>query len=188
MPESVERPAPVSTTSRPSRSTSGTALRVASVATSALLIGGFPAGRRTIWRGSTGVAGASPRSGLLRLDLAVLRRGRCHEVLEEMLGDVGDLLDGAVEDLLVGCRRLGGAADLAHELQRGVVHLTRGRRRLEVVQGADVPAHGVEPTPRATGLPGSEVRRASGRSAVRQSGRLTSAPVRAFLGLRRWSP
>ena len=56
-----------------------------------------------------------------------------------------------VEGLLVGGRRLGRAADLAHELQRGVVDLVRGRRRLEVVQRADVAAHGVEPTPDAPG-------------------------------------
>ena len=41
---------------------------------------------------------------------------------------------------------LGRATDLAHELQRGVVHLVRGGGRLEVVQRADVAAHGVEPT------------------------------------------
>src|SRR3954453_3052679 len=99
MPESVDSPAPVSTTRRPCRRTSGTAT----------------SGARTV-TDSAGVAGARPGAALLGLDLAVLGWSGGHEVVEEVLGDVRDLVHCAVEDLLVGLGRVGVATDLAHEL------------------------------------------------------------------------
>src|SRR5215212_9920422 len=114
MPESVDSPAPVSTTRRPSRRISGTVLSRAWVVT-----GSRPALAR--------VAGASLGAALLGLDLAVLGRRRRDQVVEQVLREVRDLVDRAVEGILVGGRRSRGAADLAHELQRGVVHLLRGR-------------------------------------------------------------
>src|SRR3954470_20705176 len=103
MPESVETPAPVRTTSRGASSASGT-------------------GR------SAGVAGAGARTCLLGLDVAVLRWGGGHPVVEQVLGDVGDLVDGPVERLLVGRRRLGRAAHLADELEGGGRDLRGGGR------------------------------------------------------------
>src|SRR5690242_11174336 len=124
MPESVDRPAPVSTTSRPLRRISGTERSRASTVTDSARVA---------------LPGLGP--ALLRLDLAVLRRGSRHELLEQVLGHVGDLVDGTVEGVLVRARRLGRPADLAHVLQRGVVDLLRRGGRLEVVERADVAAH-----------------------------------------------
>src|SRR5262245_19306497 len=134
MPESVDIPAPVSTTRRPCRRTSGTAM-----------LGRSPSGRAAVASsvtGSAGVAGARPGAALLGLDLPVLGRCGRDQVVEQVLRHVCDLVDGAVEGILVRRRRAGGATDLAHELERGVVHLLRGRRWLEVVQRTDVAAHG----------------------------------------------
>src|SRR6476659_8189209 len=110
MPESVDSPAPVSTTRRPSRSRSGTTTG------SAGLVSTRP--------GSAGVA--RPRLGapLLGLGLAVLGRFGRHQVVEQVLGDVGDLVDGPVEGLLVRRGRMCRPTDLAHERERGVVDLT----------------------------------------------------------------
>src|SRR5215218_10773669 len=106
MPESVDSPAPVRTTRRPCRSTSGTAT----------------SGARTV-TGSARVAGAGPGAALLGLDLPVLGRSRGHEVVDEVLGGVRDVVDRAVEDLPVGLGRVRVTTDLAHELQRGIAHL-----------------------------------------------------------------
>src|SRR5215212_10766595 len=125
MPESVDSPAPVSATTRPCRSTSGTAISPASTVT-----------------GSARVAGARAGTALLGLDLSVLGRGRGHQVVEEVLGRVRDVVHCAVEGLPVALGRVSGATDLAHELERGIAHLLRGRGRLEVVEWADVTAHG----------------------------------------------
>ena len=43
-------------------------------------------------------------------------------------------VDGAVEGRLVALRGLGRAAQLAHELKRGVADLVIGRRRIEIEQ------------------------------------------------------
>src|SRR3954452_13427268 len=66
---------------------------------------------------SGAVAQGGPLAGLERLDLAVLRRGRRDEGVEQSGRHGGHLGDGAVERLGVGPRRLGGPADLADELQ-----------------------------------------------------------------------
>jgi hypothetical protein len=58
-----------------------------------------------------------------------------------VLRGVRDRGDGLLERLAVGLRRRRRAADLAHVLQRGGVHLAARGGRLEVVQGADVAAH-----------------------------------------------
>src|SRR4051794_1637183 len=128
MPESVDSPAPVRTTSRGPSRTSGTATSRATV------IGTEQPSARVAG------AGAGPR--LLRLDVAVLRWRGGHPVVEQVLGDVGDLVDGPVERLLVRRRRPGRAAHLADELHGGGRDLRGGGRRLEVVQRADVAAHG----------------------------------------------
>ena len=55
-------------------------------------------------------------------------------------------MDGALKRLLVGLGGLGEAADLAHVLQRGGIDLISGNGRIEVVEDADVSAHGAQPT------------------------------------------
>ena len=69
--------------------------------------------------------------------------------VQQVRGGVRDLVDRAVERLLVGLRRLREAADLADVLQRGGADLVLGRRRLEVVERADVAAHAIQRTLRA---------------------------------------
>src|SRR5215213_10830885 len=81
--------------------------------------------------------------GLGGLDLAVLRRRVGLERLEQVHGGVRDLVDGALEGLLVDLGGLREAADLADVLERGGADLFPGRFRLEVVEGADVAAHTV---------------------------------------------
>src|SRR4051812_1006050 len=125
MPESVDTPAPVSTTSRPRRRSSGTTTPRRSLGASTVT-------------GSARVAGLRAGPALVGLHLAVLGRRGGHQVVEEVLGRVGDLVHRTVEDLLVDRGRARGATDLAHELECGVLHLLRGRGWLEVVQRADV--------------------------------------------------
>src|SRR3954471_16978082 len=71
---------------------------------------------------SRGVSGRGASLRLRGLDLAVLRRRVGHEVGQEVLRDVRDLFDGAIEGFLVGGRRLREAADLAHVLERCAAH------------------------------------------------------------------
>jgi hypothetical protein len=66
------------------------------------------------------------------------------EQLEQLGGGGGHLIDGALEDRFVGFRRMGEAAELAHELHgRGVDFVLTGWRR-EIMERLDVPAHGAE--------------------------------------------
>ena len=62
-------------------------------------------------------------------------------MIQQVLRGVGDLVHGVVERLLVRLGRLGGPGDLADVLQRGLVDLAAGGRRIEVVELADVAAH-----------------------------------------------
>ena len=78
-------------------------------------------------------------------DLAILRRCLGHQILEQPAYHLFRFFDGAIERGLVGDRRPGRAADLAHELQRGRVDFVFRGRGLEVEQRADVPAHGFLP-------------------------------------------
>ena len=95
---------------------------------------------RALRGGAVALLGPSPR--LRGLDVAVARRRVRDEVVEQVRGDVRDLVDGAGEDGFVGLRRLRRAADLAHVLERRRADLVVRRARLEVVERSDVPAHG----------------------------------------------
>src|SRR5512132_4295910 len=66
--------------------------------------------------GSGRVALRGPLAALRRLDLAVLRRRRRHELAEQPLGRLGDLVNGPVEGLGVGLRGAGRATHLADVL------------------------------------------------------------------------
>src|SRR3954471_2677228 len=83
-------------------------------------------------------------AGLRGLVLAVLRRRLGHELGEQPRRDRGDVLDGAVERVLVGLGGLRGAGDLADVLQRGGLDLLGGGRGLEVVKGANVATHALK--------------------------------------------
>jgi hypothetical protein len=61
--------------------------------------------------------------------------------MEETGADVGYLIDSCVEGDFIGLGRLGEAADLADELQRGVANLLVGHGRIEVEEVFDVSAH-----------------------------------------------
>ena len=100
-------------------------------------------GRRHPQRGRLGAGVALGRAlaALGGLDLAVLRRRVRGQAVEQLGGRGRDDVDGAVERLGVGLRRLAGATDLADVLERGVTDLFVGRGRLEVVERADVAAH-----------------------------------------------
>src|SRR6185436_20637764 len=88
------------------------------------------------------------RTGPFRFDLAVLWGCRRHECVEQSMRSRGDLVDRTRECFLVRLRRLREAADLADELQRGVADLVFRCGRLEVEQGVNVSAHGLNPTVR----------------------------------------
>src|SRR6185295_11349246 len=94
------------------------------------------------------VAVGAALAGLGGLDLAVLRRSRGLEGVDEPAGRLGDLGDRALERIDVLAARLARTADLADVLQGRGVDLVVGRGRLEVEQRADVAAHGRKHSPR----------------------------------------
>ena len=87
------------------------------------------------------VADGGPGLGLGRFLPAVLCRGVGHQGVEQVLRRMGNLVHGPVEGLLVGLGRLGAAADLAHVLQRGGLHLGGGGVGFKIVEGPDISAH-----------------------------------------------
>src|SRR6185436_5515597 len=107
---------------------------------------------------------AEPRrragAGLFRLDRAVARRRRRDQLVDQLTRRFGHGVDGAVEGLLVGLRRAVEAAELAHELQRRGANLLVGRRRLEVVEVADVAAHETPPDSTGSGDAGTRLAKA----------------------------
>ena len=94
---------------------------------------------------SSGSAGTEAHgtalAGTLDLPRAIPRRGRRDELPQESRRGFGHGLHGALEGLLIGPCRAVHAADLAHVLQCGGLHLFLGRGRVVVVQRADVSAH-----------------------------------------------
>jgi len=94
--------------------------------------------------GAEASGGAGLRPG--DLGLPILRRRTRFEREQEPPRDPRDVVDGRIEGGLVRLRGLVEAADLPHELQRGVMDLVLGDWRLEVEQRPDVPAHANSPT------------------------------------------
>lgn len=66
-----------------------------------------------------------------------------YDRLEQVLRGMGDLIDGAIERLLISRGRLAVAADLAHELQRGGADLLVPDYLIVIPQTNDASAHGV---------------------------------------------
>lgn len=86
-------------------------------------------------------ADSSPGLCLGGFLVTILRRGMAHQRIQQVLSDVGDLVDSLSESFLVGLGRLGGTADLAHILQRGGLHFCRRSVWFEVMESPDIPAH-----------------------------------------------
>src|SRR5690242_1671359 len=74
--------------------------------------------------------GRGPDPGLRCLLLATARFRRCDQRADELPCGSGNLLDGTLEGRFVGPGRSIEAAQLADELQRRVVNLRFGGRRL----------------------------------------------------------
>src|SRR4029079_1141894 len=89
----------------------------------------------------SGEARLRPLAGLHGLDLAVARRRLRFEGEDKPARRFRHFLDGPVEGSFIGFRRTIEARELAHELHRRGADLVLARRRLEIEQSADVPAH-----------------------------------------------
>jgi len=61
--------------------------------------------------------------------------------LQQAMGRLGDFINGVIEGGLVALRWMRKATDLPHELQRRGADFIFRRRRLEIKQGSDIPAH-----------------------------------------------
>lgn len=82
-------------------------------------------------------------------DIAIARRGVGHQRVQELLGDLGDPFDGAIERRFVGFGRVGEAAELSHELHCRRTDFIVRCRRSKVIEGLDISAHGQSITYRA---------------------------------------
>jgi hypothetical protein len=58
-----------------------------------------------------------------------------------MMGDVRDLIYGAIEGVLIRVRRFRESAQLPNELKRRRANLVVRRRRRKIMQGLNVSAH-----------------------------------------------
>jgi hypothetical protein len=67
-----------------------------------------------------------------RFDHAIARRCVGHKRIEQMLGDVSDIIDGTIERRLVCLGRFRETAQLADELKRRSANLVVRRRWTEV--------------------------------------------------------
>src|SRR3954464_12083689 len=78
---------------------------------------------------------------LERFRFAVPWRGGGDQRLQQMLGNVGDLVDRVIECFFVSLRGLGEAADLPNKLKRGRTDFVIRRGRQKIMQSFDVSAH-----------------------------------------------
>src|SRR5436190_2300484 len=95
-----------------------------------------------------------PRLRFRRFHLAVARRSRRLERLQQAARGNAHLVHRAIERRLVGLGGLVETAELANELQRRRLDLVLGRRRLEIIERANVSAHSIPPVSDAR-APGS---------------------------------
>jgi len=98
-----------------------------------------PLQRLGLWSGKTLGGAGFGFGGFL---LAIFRRSGGFERTEELQGNGGDLIDGVLESGFVGFGGLVKAGDFAHELERGSADFVGSDRRIKVVKGFDVAAHG----------------------------------------------
>jgi len=89
----------------------------------------------------SGEAGCRPCFRLGGDFLAVAGRLRRLHRIEQFTGTIRNRHDRVFESGLVAFRWLVGSAELAHELERRIVDFRVRRRRIEIEQGLDVPAH-----------------------------------------------
>ena len=104
--------------------------------------GGVRRGRARPFRRS---GGGPVRARALGLDLAVARRLLGGQRRHQAARGIGDLVDRRLEGRWIGARRMGEAAELAHELTRGGADFLLVRRRIEIEQGSDAAAHRRDP-------------------------------------------
>src|SRR2546423_5868497 len=90
--------------------------------------------------GSAEALGRS-RSRFQRFRLAIARRRVRHQIVEEMMCDVGDFVDRAIEGVLIRVRRFRETAQLPNELKRRCANLVIRRGRRKIMQGLNVSAH-----------------------------------------------
>src|SRR5262249_9670905 len=83
----------------------------------------------------------SSRFGLGRFFFPVPRRRRGFQRIEKSSRGFSYFVNGVVERILVGLRRLIEPADLSDELKRSRPDLFRSDRRFEVEKGFDISAH-----------------------------------------------
>ena len=69
------------------------------------------------------------------------RGGRCDERINQSPGNVGNVIDRAIEGCLIGVRRLRETRELAHELDRRRANFFVCGRRVEVEERSNIPAH-----------------------------------------------
>src|SRR5689334_5663016 len=98
-------------------------------------------GRHRLPSQNSGEARLRSLARLHGLDLAVARRRLRLERENELARHFRHVFDRPVESGLIGFRGAIEARELAHELQRRGADLVLTRRRLEIEQSADVPAH-----------------------------------------------
>src|SRR3954468_24931606 len=79
-----------------------------------------------------------PRLRLLALLFASAHRGVRVERMQQLVGGLGDLVDGAIEDVVVGGRGFRETGHLAHVLDGGGADLLLRGRGLEVVEDSYV--------------------------------------------------
>lgn len=76
-----------------------------------------------------------------RFRLSITRRRVYDQRLEQMMRNVRNFIDRAIESFLVCFRRLGESAKLPNELKRRRANFILRRRRLKVMQRFDGSAH-----------------------------------------------
>src|SRR5712664_1139696 len=90
---------------------------------------------------SIGEPGRGTSFRFCRFFFSILRRSVRFERMNETSRDLGYFVDSSQERSLIRFRRFTETADFSHELERGILDLFGGNRRIKVEQCLDVPAH-----------------------------------------------